>query len=137
MMSGTPTSDTRTFPSVPDSGGKARLFVGHLLDGAGAPDDVIVDLQLIASELVANAVEHGDGREVTVSVDVAGAAWWVLLVQCGVARDSLSRLVPEEWSIAAPADRSGRGLGIVRHLADDIHVDVDLPLLAITCRRRR
>lgn len=98
-----------------------------------APPDLIDDMQLIASELVSNAIEHGAcdqvGLELTVSrTDV------LMSVESQGFIEQLPRL--EEWAMA-PADQvTGRGLGIVRDLADAVQVVRNGESVMITVRRR-
>jgi len=111
--------------------GRARRFVGRELELA--PPDLIDDMQLIASELVSNAIEHGAcdqvGLELTVSrTDV------LMSVESQGFIEQLPRL--EEWAMA-PADQvTGRGLGIVRDLADAVQVVRNGESVMITVRRR-
>ena len=98
----------------------ARRFVRRTVEDADPA--VLDDLQLIASELFTNAVEHGasDAVEmvvsqrhdrVSVTVDSRGPSPGV-----GPAT---------EWRVADADALSGRGLGIVRELADDLIVERD------------
>ena len=57
----------RVFPGASSQVGRARLFVGDVLDGCPAADDAI----LLTSELVTNAIAHtasGEGGKVVVTV---------------------------------------------------------------------
>ena len=111
----------------------ARRFVAELLDDVAADADIVEDLQLAASELVTNAVEHGDPRPVVVEV----------VVDTGVVSLSVSSQSPydsvapvSDWIIADAEATSGRGLGIVRTLADDVSVSRGGGRLTITLERR-
>jgi anti-sigma regulatory factor (Ser/Thr protein kinase) len=98
----------------------ARRFVGSAMDGL-VPEPVIADLVLATSELVTNAFEHGPSP-VVVSVTVASeqATVRVRTVDGGTWAD-----VPhvERWEPAPPDRISGRGLGIVRRIADRVDVE--------------
>lgn len=105
----------------------ARRFVRRTVEGADP--SVVDDLQLIVSELFTNAVEHGasDVIEVVVSqgpdrvsvtVDSRGPTPGV-----GPAAD---------WRVADRDALSGRGLGIVRELADDLVVERDGDAFIVT-----
>ncbi len=107
-----------------------------VLRRAQLDQSAIGEFELIVSELVANAVEHGDGGDVAVHVDVADAAWLVLTIRSGISR-RMPPLDPASWTVAAASQPSGRGLGIVRELAQEIDVVRDGDSLVITCRRRR
>lgn len=132
-----PSSDfRRRFPSAPSSARGAREFVSGVLRGAQLDKAAIGEFELIVSELVANAVEHGDGGDVSVHVGVADAAWLNLTIRSGISR-RMPPLDPASWRVAAASQPSGRGLGIVRELAHEIDVVRDGDCLEITCRRRR
>lgn len=125
----------RSFGADHDSPRLIRDFVGDALHGWGAPHDVVDDIRLAASELAANAVEYGDGTGVTVSVD-CDDDWWVLQVESGSA-DHSTPTRPDRWVVAPPDAVSGRGLGIVRGLMDEVETWSRRGTIVIVCRRRR
>jgi anti-sigma regulatory factor (Ser/Thr protein kinase) len=111
----------------------ARRFVADRLVGVVADADVVDDLRLAASELVTNAVEHGDSRRVEL----------VLAVDTGVVSLSVTSHSPHDnvapvsdWAVAGPDAVAGRGLAIVRALADDVSVSRGGGWLTITLERR-
>ena len=112
--------------------GAARRFVRQELAGR-APDEAVSDLMLATSELVTNAFEHGSQRPVrlTVRSNRDGAS-------ITVASGTEGSRVPdvEEWTTARVDHISGRGLGIVRGIADDIDVERSDGGVAITVHRR-
>lgn len=126
----------RRFPSGSASAGSARSFVGGVLRRASVGQQATAEFELIVSELVTNAVEHGDGGDVAVRVDVSDAEWVVVAITSGIAGPT-PPLDPASWTVAAASQPSGRGLGIVRELAQAIDVVREGDSLAITCRRRR
>ena len=98
----------------------ARRFVRRAVDDID--QSVVDDLQLIVSELFTNAIEHGSSDAVEVAVTQRPD-------HVSVAIDS-SGPTPgvgpaTEWRVADAEALSGRGLGIVRHLADDLVVERD------------
>lgn len=100
----------------------ARRFVARSFSGR-VPREVIADLVLAASELVTNAIEHGGGRDgqrppvrVTVQVDVGHASVAVRSAGDADLPD------PDVWHLPDPDVRTGRGLGIVRQMADRVDV---------------
>lgn len=97
----------------------ARRFVRRSLAGV-VPGDVAADLELIVSELFSNAVEHGDADRVTVRLDVQRGA-----AEVTVDSESPAPHVGpvETWAVADEDALSGRGLGIVRSVADVVHVE--------------
>ncbi len=111
--------------------GHARRFIRGVLGGE-VDVDVVRDLQLIASELFSNAIEHGDNTtvrlDVTVSHDVAGVSVH--------SRGVTTQIGPAaEWHVSDPDAVTGRGLGIVRRLADDVIVEREDDVVTITAHR--
>ena len=110
----------------------ARRFVRDQV-AAQAPEEALNDLMLITSELVTNAFEHGAPGpvRVTVHVDHGGALLTV------TSRGDHARVpAVDDWTTASADRISGRGLGIVRQIADDIDVERSDDLVTITVRRR-
>jgi anti-sigma regulatory factor (Ser/Thr protein kinase) len=110
----------------------ARRFVRSELEGR-VPADAVTDLMLATSELVTNAFEHGAPQPVRLTVRSDREQASITVVSGGEG----SR-VPDvdDWT-TAQADRiSGRGLGIVREIADDIKVERSGGNVAITVHRR-
>lgn len=112
--------------------GTARRFVRNELFGR-IPEPAVADLMLIASELVTNAFEHGTSDPVRITVrsntDEASVA-----VTSGGNAERVPAL--DNWTTAEADRLSGRGLGIVRNIADDIDVDRSGDTVTITVRRR-
>ncbi len=115
---------------------EARDFVAAELRRADASTSAVDDLGLIVSELVANSIQHGDGGAIVVRVDPDSGSCFTVTVGNGVA-SKRPPMDPAAWTVAPPDQRSGRGLGIVRQLADEITVALAGGRLDITCRRRR
>lgn len=126
------TSHTRRFAAVPESIGAARDLVREALAGTGLDDAKVGDLQLVVSELVTNAVVHGNGASIAVELTVAPDQ-----VTCAVVSDGQN--LPEISSWVAPVDgrSSGRGLSIVRALADAVTVEVDGDHVVVRCMFER
>ncbi len=112
--------------------GAARRFVRQELEGR-VPEEAVSDLMLATSELVTNAFEHGSRQPVRLTVRSATGEASITVVS-----GSEGGHVPDVASwVTARADRiSGRGLGIVREIADDIDVDRSAGSVAITVHRR-
>jgi len=114
----------------------ARHLVVDHLSGRGVSSVVIDDLELVTSELVTNAIVHpqptGRPSVVHIHVDVSDA------VVLSVANVGPADAIPpvDEWHPASPAALSGRGLGIVRRLCDDVAVEQRGELAVVTCRRQ-
>jgi anti-sigma regulatory factor (Ser/Thr protein kinase) len=111
--------------------GAARRFVRAALQDV-VPNDVVADLALATSELVTNAFEHGPSAVVvTTRIDAEQASVSVR----SSATDGLSRDVAS-WKTAPPERLSGRGLGIVSSVADDVEVQRIDDEVEVTVRRR-
>ena len=110
----------------------ARRFVRNELEGR-APEEAVSDLMLATSELVTNAFEHGSRDPVRLTVRSARDEASITVVSGGEAGG-----VPavETWTTARADCISGRGLGIVREIADDIDVERSPGIVAITVHRR-
>lgn len=135
MNTGPSSRHQRTFRAGVDSARAARVFVAEQLHQNGAPPATLADLQLVVSELVANAVQHG-ASDVVVQVDSADDAWLQLTVVGGTGLPA-DLADPARWRIADPNDAAGRGLGIVRALVDEVVVDTIDEQLVVRCRRHR
>ncbi len=129
--------EQQTFEAVPTSAGAARRFVGETLRQHGASSGVIGDFALVVSELTTNIIEHGDGTSLTIYVNVSDTDCWELEVVGGQCPPDSRVLRPETWVVATPDDPSGRGLGIVRHLMDDISATSTDDEVSIRCRKNR
>ena len=111
-----------------------HLVVDHL-GGRGVSSVVIDDMELVTSQLVTNAIVHpqptGRTSVVHIHVDVTDA------VVLSVANVGPADAIPpvDEWHPASPAALSGRGLGIVRRLCDDVAVEQPAAR-RVTCRRQ-
>ena len=124
----------RSFPSVPPSTHAAREFVVGELRRASASDRTVANFELIVSELVTNSVQYGNGAEIVVGVDAVTDGWYTVSISSGV-DGVLPPLDPTAWKVADAEMRNGRGLGIVRSLADDLSVALSDGRLVIVCRR--
>jgi len=124
------------FEAVPSTARAARRFVADILRSRGATNEDIDDFALVTSELVSNIIEHGDGSTLSLAVGGAPGVWELSVVGGRCSADSLV-LQPEKWSVARAADTSGRGLGIVRQLMDEISVHTSAGTISVNCRRRR
>ena len=111
---------------------QARHAVAAFLTDRGVSSTVVDDIELITSELVTNAVVHGRHGSIGVEVDTEGE------IVVTVSNLGPANAIPpiEEWRAASPLAPSGRGLGIVRRLCDDVAVlEID-DATVVVCRRR-
>jgi anti-sigma regulatory factor (Ser/Thr protein kinase) len=102
----------RTYACAPNNVGAARAWLTREVLGElpQAPRSVLADVELLASELVTNAVRAG-GDELTVTVRIDDSC-----VCIGVADLAPGRPAPRA---ARNTDANGRGLAIVTALADE------------------
>lgn len=108
-----------TFPGLPAIVPAARRYVRGVLEGTPRGDDV----ELIASEFIANSIRHtlAGGKGGTFTVRISGGNGWT--------RIEVSDAGTGQWSLPAasqPDDDAeyGRGLAIVAALADKLGHDV-------------
>ncbi|MFG2315539.1 ATP-binding protein [Streptomyces tendae] len=107
----------RRFPRSRASVREARAFVRQVLTGWGHTDR-LDDITLCVSELATNALLHGapPGREYCVSITLDGS-----VISLAV-RDSGDRQLDVDVPEADWEAYSGRGLRLVREVADDMGV---------------
>lgn len=105
-----------TFPASPES----IAFARALVDGVrpALPPEQRDRARLLVSEVVTNAIRHGAGTAVQVTVERRGA------VVCFAVRDDGPGFVPEP-SEPDPLRGGGWGLQLVGQFADDWGVHVD------------
>lgn len=110
----------------------ARRFVRAELEGR-VPEAAMSDLMLATSELITNAFEHGSQDRVRLTVNCnQGEA--IIAVTSGGEFGRVPAL--DSWTTAGADRISGRGLGIVRKIADHIDVERAGGSVTITVRRR-
>jgi anti-sigma regulatory factor (Ser/Thr protein kinase) len=88
---------------------RARAALSELAGGLGP--ERLHDAQLLASELVTNAVKYGEGSAVRLDLELAGDRLRVEVVDDGAG------FVPRARD-ADPTEVGGWGLPLVEHLAD-------------------
>lgn len=99
----------RTFPAYPSSVPAARRHISETL--ADLPEQLRETAELLVSELVTNAIRHGGGPDVAVSVDLVPGE----RVGIGVTDDGHGYPVLRTPKVS---DTHGRGLQLVGLLAD-------------------
>jgi anti-sigma regulatory factor (Ser/Thr protein kinase) len=129
--------EEQTFDAIPTSAHAARQFVTDTLRSHGATPAVTQDYALAVSELTTNIIEHGNRTTMVIFVDVTDPEWWDVEVVGGASTPPQQLLQPDSWTVAGAGESSGRGLGIVRHLMDEISSDITGGEIRIRCRRRR
>jgi anti-sigma regulatory factor (Ser/Thr protein kinase) len=111
---------------------QARHAVAGYLAAHGVSSIVVDDMELVTSELVTNAVVHGRHGAIGVEVDAESE------IVVTVSNLGPAQAIPpiDDWQAASPLAPSGRGLGIVRRLCDDVAVlEID-DTTVVVCRRR-
>lgn len=93
--------------------GQARRALAQHFGGRVRPI-VIADAQLVVSELVSNAVEHGIGDLLTITAGSSGDTLSVSVSSRCRVRDLRKQ---PDWDLPAPSQICGRGLPIVSTLA--------------------
>ncbi|MFK4069543.1 ATP-binding protein [Streptomyces sp. NPDC029674] len=105
-----------------------RLLIGTM-ETAGVDPDVSYDLSVALSEACANAVEHGGavapgaalgGYRVTAYLD--GEKCRIEVDDSGPGFPGTARGCPAPRPPAAETDEHGRGLCLIRELADHVHL---------------
>lgn len=133
MRSGADERHVRPFAAVPASAAGARAFVTSALSADGAPASTVDVAALVISELVSNMIEHGNGGNFDVVVDLREHLRWCVGVECALGAAGVQLPDPHVWSVAHSDLPSGRGLGIVRELSDKVLVATVDGRLAIEC----
>lgn len=110
----------QVFPSTRDAAADASAFVIETAEDFGLSDEIKEALLLVVGEAVANAAGHGNELDPTKSVVVECAIGGGNVRLCvqdegpGIPRDRLEQArLPDD-----PFDTSGRGLYIMKALAD-------------------
>ena len=111
----------------------ARWFVRRQLEPS-VPENVVHDLELVASELVTNACAHAAPASVRVGVGTASGRATVTVEWTS----STPSFLPDvaDWTMAAPQELTGRGLAVVRSIADDVEIEQRDGRLVIAAHRR-
>jgi serine/threonine-protein kinase RsbW len=112
-------------PSIPDRITEVDEFVESALQRAGVPQEVIADTAIAVTEIVNNAIDHGNAGdpEKTVTVELAVDACEISIV----ITDEGGGFDPND--VADPLAQEnllrevGRGIFIVRHLMDAVDID--------------
>lgn len=122
-----------TLPAETASVPAGRRFVRSVVEPHVRDAPVIADLELMASELVTNAVEHGADHPIQMTVSAAQDQ----VVLSVTSHGNATEVGPgSAWSVADVTSITGRGLGIVRALADTVDVGWHDDAVTITVERK-
>ena len=97
--------------------GPVRDGVGHLLSAAGAPEEAVSDVQLILGEACANALTHAHVTDYRVEVQATTQGCVLRVSDHGVGLHPGPAPDPNELN------ERGRGLLLIRALADEVDID--------------
>ncbi|HET7128732.1 MAG TPA: ATP-binding protein [Gaiellaceae bacterium] len=103
-----------SFAAEPRAVSATRHMLAQVLDDAGVGGERRADALLVASELVANAIQHGSGSDDRIDVEVAVASRTLRIC----VRDRARRRVAPTTRVPHEHAQSGRGLQIVEALAE-------------------
>ncbi|WP_214410664.1 ATP-binding protein [Sphaerisporangium fuscum] len=92
-----------------------RQILGAELEVLGVERPICEDIQLMLTEACSNVIRHAkDGDEYTVSAELSGDKCVITVVDTGTGFDA------EKVGQGSPMAEHGRGLQIMRALADDV-----------------
>lgn len=97
---------------------RERRAIAEHCDGRVAPE-LVADLQLIASELVTNAFEHGAHGVVTLDVTLDGDTAVLTVTSTG---NSSGIRHPSHWTFPETPTTSGRGLALARAVSQTVEL---------------
>ena len=124
---------TRRFHAVPEAVAQAVHAVEKAMRRASLPDELMDRVTLAAGEAAGNAVEHGCAWDPSCSFEVSWEAandgYWLRIEDGGAGID------PARLEAAAlpddPLSTSGRGLFLIRELADEVRLEAGGRRLAL------
>jgi serine/threonine-protein kinase RsbW len=95
----------------------ARAFVRHQLRSAGAPQDVIANVELATAEACNNAILHSGSRTFTVQVGIEDDTAVVVVADAGAGFEP-----PRHPTMPEPESEGHRGLALMQELVDGVDV---------------
>jgi serine/threonine-protein kinase RsbW len=115
----------RRFPAVPESVASAVHAVEAAMREDRLPDDLVDRVTLAVGEAAGNAVEHGclqdPQREFHVSWEREDGGYWLRIEDDGAGLDPA--LLEAAALPADPLSTRGRGLFLMRELADEVRLE--------------
>jgi serine/threonine-protein kinase RsbW len=121
-----PIREQAAFPSIPDTVAEVDSFLDSRLRQAGFPDELLADVAVSVSEVVNNAVMHGNrhdpAKKVTVDLDIQTDRVAISVQDEGRGFDP-DRL-PDPVAKENLMREVGRGLFIVRAYMDEVHFEM-------------
>lgn len=121
-----PSREQAAFPSIPDTVAEVDSFLDSRLRKAGFPDDLMADVAVSVSEVVNNAVMHGNrqdpAKQVTVELEILVDRVAISVQDQGRGFDP--ERLPDPVAKENLMREVGRGLFIVRAYMDEVHFDM-------------
>jgi serine/threonine-protein kinase RsbW len=115
-------TDTLTLPSTADQVAKADEFLESWLRKKGVPEDTIANMAIAVTELVNNAIKHGNrlqkNKMVTVSITYTPGKIVVTITDEGEGFNP--EVIPDPLAEENLLKEIGRGIFIVNSLIDDV-----------------
>lgn len=103
-----------------------RMYVGE----AGGDESTADDLELVASELATNVIDHSASPTITITIGRTAEAWVIEVA------DVENRFLLAGIALPASSEPTGRGLFVVQSLMDDLEVVETATSRALRCRRQ-
>jgi anti-sigma regulatory factor (Ser/Thr protein kinase) len=108
-----------------------------VMDAALGPEGPLEDLELVAAELLNNAVEHGGtapGAEVEIALEIAADR--VLMAVSNPGADDACFVPLDDPMLPAGAEEGGYGRFLVHHLVDEVRYACEGARTVVTCVKR-
>lgn len=121
-----PRRERVVFPSTAETVADVDVFLDERLRQAGFPDDLLADVAVSVSEVVNNAVIHGNRQDPTktVEVDLDIKADRVLIAVQDEGQGFDPDKLPDPVARENLLREVGRGMFIVRAYMDEVHFDL-------------
>jgi len=112
-------------PSDPQRIAEADEFLENMLRRHGIPESLVMDLAIATTELINNAIVHGNRRDasktVSLSVEISSAQVVIRVADQGQGFDPTR--IPDPLAEENLLREVGRGVFIVRSLMDDVQFE--------------
>lgn len=118
-------------PARTDALAGLRRMVRDYIDSTGGDRSIADDLELVASELATNVIEHTSAPDITLTIEKTSDSW-VIQVDDVVDPFVLADVV----ALPATSEPTGRGLFVVQSLVDELELVETPTSRALRCRRR-
>jgi serine/threonine-protein kinase RsbW len=115
-------TDSLTIPSTTDQVARADEFLETLLRKIGVPEDTIANLAIAVTELVNNAIKHGNKlqKEKTVTVKITYKSGKIEITVTDEGEGFDPDIIADPLAEENLMKEIGRGIFIVNSLIDDV-----------------